>query len=54
MHNIDVMHQECNVAEGIVTTCMIFLEKSKDNKKGEKRLGYDLSPDISWTISMWY
>jgi hypothetical protein len=38
MHNIDVMHQEYNVAESIVMTCMIFLEKSKDNKKARKYL----------------
>jgi hypothetical protein len=41
------MHQECNVAESIVMTCMNFPKKSKDNKKSEKRLGYDLSPAIS-------
>jgi hypothetical protein len=36
IHNIDVMHQEHNVAESIVMTCMNFLEKSKDNKKVRK------------------
>jgi hypothetical protein len=36
MHNIDIMHQERNVAESIVMTCMNFLEKSKDNKKVRK------------------
>jgi hypothetical protein len=38
MHNIDIMHQECNVAESIVMMCMNFLEKSKDNKKVRKGL----------------
>jgi hypothetical protein len=47
MHNIDVMHQEHNVAESIVTTCMDFSDKTKDSKKSEKRLGYDLSLAIS-------
>jgi hypothetical protein len=36
MHNIDVMHQECNVAESIVMMCMDFLDKTKDDKKREK------------------
>jgi hypothetical protein len=36
MHNIDVMHQERNVAKSIVMACMNFLKKSKDNKKREK------------------
>jgi hypothetical protein len=31
MHNIDVMHQECNVAESIVSTCMDITSKRKDN-----------------------
>jgi hypothetical protein len=38
MHNINVMHQEHNVAESIVMLCMNFLEKSKDNKKVRKDL----------------
>jgi hypothetical protein len=38
MHNIDAMHQERNVAESILMTWMIFLEKSKDNKKVRKDL----------------
>jgi hypothetical protein len=29
MHNIDIMHQESNVAESIVMMCMNFLEKIK-------------------------
>jgi hypothetical protein len=32
------MHQERNVAESIVTTCMNFPEKSKDNKQARKDL----------------
>jgi hypothetical protein len=31
MHNIDVMHQECNVAESIVSTCLDITGKTKDN-----------------------
>jgi hypothetical protein len=38
IHNIDVMHQECNVAESIVMTCMNVLEKLKDNKQARKDL----------------
>jgi hypothetical protein len=38
IHNIDVMHQEHNVAESIVMTCMNFSEKSKDNKQARKDL----------------
>jgi hypothetical protein len=33
MHNIDVMHQECNMGESIIRTCMSFPGKTKDNKK---------------------
>jgi hypothetical protein len=32
------MHQEHNVAESIVMTCMNFPEKSKDNKQARKDL----------------
>jgi hypothetical protein len=38
MHNIDIMHQECNVAKSIVMACMNFSEKSKDNKQARKDL----------------
>jgi hypothetical protein len=38
IHNNDVMHQECNVAESIVMMCMNFSEKSKDNKQVRKDL----------------
>jgi hypothetical protein len=38
MHNIDVMHQECNVGEGILSTCMAFTDKTKDNHKASKNL----------------
>jgi hypothetical protein len=31
MHNIDVMHQECNVVESIVSTCLNITGKRKDN-----------------------
>jgi hypothetical protein len=33
MHNIDVMHQEHNVGERILSTCMSFIDKTKDNQK---------------------
>jgi hypothetical protein len=33
MHNIDVIHQEYNMGERIVSTCMGFLGKTKDNRK---------------------
>jgi hypothetical protein len=33
MHNIDVMHQEYNVAESIISTCMDIMGKIKDNFK---------------------
>jgi hypothetical protein len=34
VHNIDVMHQERNMCERIISTCMGFLGKTKDNRKG--------------------
>jgi hypothetical protein len=38
MHNIDVMHQECNIGESILSTCMTFMDKTKDNHKVRKDL----------------
>jgi hypothetical protein len=38
MHNIDVMHQECNIGESILSTCMTFTDKTKDNHKARKDL----------------
>jgi hypothetical protein len=38
MRNIDVMHQERNVGERILSTCMAFTEKTKDNHKARKDL----------------
>jgi hypothetical protein len=38
MHNIDVMHREHNVGESILSTCMAFAEKTKDNHKVRKDL----------------
>jgi hypothetical protein len=35
MHNIDVMHQERNMGESIISTCMGFPGKTKDNKKSQ-------------------
>jgi hypothetical protein len=38
MHNIDVMHQECNVGESILSTYMAFMDKTKYNHKTRKDL----------------
>jgi hypothetical protein len=38
MHNIDVMHQERNMGESIISTCMGFSGKKKDNMKGRQYL----------------
>jgi hypothetical protein len=38
MHNINVMHQECNVGESILSTCMSFVNKIKDHHKARKDL----------------
>jgi hypothetical protein len=38
MHNNDVMHQEHNVGESILRTCMSFVDKIKDNHKARKDL----------------
>jgi hypothetical protein len=34
----DVMHQERNVGESILSTCMSFVDKTKDNHKARKDL----------------
>jgi hypothetical protein len=36
MRNIDVMHQERNMGESIISTCMDMLGKRKDNIKAQK------------------
>jgi hypothetical protein len=38
MHNIDVMHQERNMGESIISTCMCFPGKTKDNMKARQDL----------------
>jgi hypothetical protein len=38
IHNIDVMHQECNMGESIISTCMSFSGKTKDNRKAQQDL----------------
>jgi hypothetical protein len=38
MCNIDVMHQECNMGERIISTCMGFLVKTKDSMKAQPDL----------------
>jgi hypothetical protein len=38
MHNINVMYQERNMDESIISTCMSFLGKKKDNMKVRKDL----------------
>jgi hypothetical protein len=36
MHNIDAIHQERNMGESIISTCMGFPGKTKDNMKTRK------------------
>jgi hypothetical protein len=38
MHHIDVMHQERNMDESIISTCMGLLGKTKENTKAQKDL----------------
>jgi hypothetical protein len=38
MHNSDVLHQELNVRESILSTCMAFADKTKDNHMARKDL----------------
>jgi hypothetical protein len=38
MHNIDVIHQERNMSESIISTCMGFMGKTKENMKAQKDL----------------
>jgi hypothetical protein len=38
IHNIDGMHQERNVGQSILSTCMSFADKTKDNHKARKDL----------------
>jgi hypothetical protein len=38
MHNIDDMHQERNISESILSTCMSFIDKTKDNQKVRRNL----------------
>jgi hypothetical protein len=38
MHNIDVIHQEHNIGESIISTCMGFPSKTKDNRKARQDL----------------
>jgi hypothetical protein len=38
MHNIDIMHQKYNVGKTILSTCMTFTDKTKDNQKTRKDL----------------
>jgi hypothetical protein len=38
MHNIDVMHQEHNMGERIISTSMGFWGKTKDNRKAQQDL----------------
>jgi hypothetical protein len=38
MHNIDIMHQEHNIGESILSTCMVFVDKTIDNHKVRKNL----------------
>jgi hypothetical protein len=36
MHNIDIMHQEHNVGKNILSTCMAFTDRTKNNQKVRK------------------
>jgi hypothetical protein len=38
IHNIDVMHHERNMGESIISTCMGFPGKTKDNMKARQDL----------------
>jgi hypothetical protein len=38
MHNIDVMHHECNMGESIISTCMDFSGKTEDKMKDRQDL----------------
>jgi hypothetical protein len=40
MHNIDIMHQEHNVAESIVSTCIDITGKTKDNFKTRRDIAH--------------
>jgi hypothetical protein len=49
MHNIDVMHQERNMGESIISTCMGFLDKTKDNMKARQDLAELYNhPSLEW------
>jgi hypothetical protein len=37
-HNIDLMHQECNVAKSIISMCLYIISFSKDNMNARKDL----------------
>jgi hypothetical protein len=50
MHNIDVMHQECNMGEIIISTYMGFLGKTKDNMKARQ----DLAELCNRPVSVFY
>jgi hypothetical protein len=38
MHNIDVIYQEHNIGESILSICISFTDKTKDNHKIRKDL----------------
>jgi hypothetical protein len=40
MHNIDVMHQKCNVVESIISMCMDIMSKRKDNFKVRSNIAH--------------
>jgi hypothetical protein len=37
-HNIDLMHQECNIVESIISMCFDFTSQTKDNIKVRRDL----------------
>jgi hypothetical protein len=42
MQNIDAMHQESNVAETLIHTCMHFEKKNREQSKSTKGCSRDL------------
>jgi hypothetical protein len=48
MHNIDVMHQECNVGESILSTCM-----AQGGGRGMRRRRRGMTTGWGWTMRGW-
>jgi hypothetical protein len=52
MHNIDVMHQECNVVESSVSMCLNVTSKTKDNFKARRDIA-DICNRLSLELDEW-